>query len=104
MAKDGERVIAFCGYGSYRDDSLPDTGEIFALYVLSGYYGTGAGVLLMKEALELLRRYPAVALWVLADNRRAIRFYEKQGFVPDGAEQSVVLGKPLAEIRMILRR
>ena len=104
VAKDGERVIGFCGYGAYRDDSLPDTGEIFALYVLSGYYGTGAGAMLMKEALGRLSRYPSAALWVLADNHRAIRFYEKQGFVPDGTEQTVTLGKPLREIRMILRR
>ena len=97
-------MIGFCGYGAYRDDSLPNTGEIFALYILREYYGTGAGAMLMKEALGRLSRYPAAALWVLADNHQAIRFYEKQGFVPDGTEQTVALGKPLREIRMILRR
>ena len=104
VAKDGERVIGFCGYGGYRDDSLPDTGEIFALYVLSPYYGTGVGAMLMNAALARLDRYPAVALWVLGDNGRAIRFYEKQGFIPDGTEQTVSLGAPLREIRMIRRR
>ena len=28
--------------------------------------------------------YPRVVLWVLADNARARRFYERAGFVPDG--------------------
>ena len=100
-AKDGDRVIGFAGYGSYRDDSLPDTGEIFALYVLREYYGTGAGRLLMEEALRRLNGYSAAALWVLGDNRRAIRFYEKCGFAQDGTEQIIDLGAPLTEIWMI---
>ena len=104
VAKDGERVVGFCGYGAYRDDSLPDTGEIFALYVLSEYRGSGVGAMLMGEALKRLDRFPSVALWVLRDNGRAIRFYEKQGFVPDGTEQTVSLGAPLWEIRMIRSR
>jgi len=29
--------------------------------------------------------YSTVTLWVLRDNRRARRFYERAGFVPDGA-------------------
>ena len=36
-------------------EEVGDTGEIFALYVLREYYGTGAGRLLMEEALRLLR-------------------------------------------------
>ena len=34
VAKDGNRVVGFVGYGD-RGDEAPDTGEIFALYVLS---------------------------------------------------------------------
>ncbi len=102
-AVDGDRVIGFAGFGAYRDDSLRDTGEVYALYVLRDYYGTGAGRLLMEEALRRLRGYSAAALWVLRDNRRAVRFYEKCGFTPDGTEQTVELGAPLCEIRMIRR-
>ena len=102
-AMDGDRVIGFAGYGAYREDTLPDTGEIFALYVLREYWGTGAGRLLMEEALRRLRGFSAAVLWVLRDNRRAIRFYEKCGFTPDGTEQTIDLGAPLCEIRMIRR-
>ena len=28
---DGDKVVGFAGYGSYHDDTLSDTGEIFAL-------------------------------------------------------------------------
>ena len=36
--------------------------------------------------LEQLKAYPKICLWVLKDNGRAIRFYEKSGFRPDGEE------------------
>lgn len=44
VAKDGERVIGFVGYGPYRDDTLHDCGEVYALYVLSAYQGQGGGI------------------------------------------------------------
>ena len=104
LALDGDRVVGFAGYGSYRDETLPDTGEVFALYILREYYGSGVGRALMETALDKLGRFPSVALWVLKDNGRAIRFYEKCGFRPDGTEQTITLGKELTEIRMIFRR
>ena len=102
VAKDGGRVIGFAGVGD-RGDEDPETGEIFAMYVLSEYYGKGVGRQLMDAALERLKGYPRICLWVLKENRRAIRFYEKCGFAADGAETfSETLAA--AEIRMTLRR
>ena len=101
VAREGERVIGFVGYGG-RGEEDPDTGEIFALYVLEEYWGTGAARLLMEAGLEGLRKYPKVCLWVLKENRRAIRFYEKCGFARSGEEKYLpALGA--AEIRMIRR-
>lgn len=37
VAKDGDKVIGFVGYGKYRDDTLSDCGEVFAIYVLADY-------------------------------------------------------------------
>ena len=51
VAKENGRVIGFVGYGD-RGDEAPDTGEIFALYVLSEYYGKGVGLRLIKAGLE----------------------------------------------------
>lgn len=104
VAKDGGRVVGFAGYGPYRDGTLPDTGEIFALYILKEYFGTGLGQRLMDAALEKLEGYGRAALWVLEDNKRAIRFYEKCGFRADGTRQILKLGTEIAEIRMILER
>ncbi len=93
------RVIGFIGYGT-RKEEAPDTGEIFALYVLSEYYGTGVALKLMDAAMERLKGLPRICLWVLKENKRAIRFYEKCGFVPDGAE-TVSPQIAAAEIRMV---
>lgn len=102
VAKDGGRVVGFVGYGD-RGDEAPGVGEIFALYVLSEYYGTGVGRRLMEEGLAQLRDYPEICLWVLKGNARAIRFYEKCGFRPTGEETiSATIGA--AEIRMVLIR
>lgn len=85
VAEADGRVIGFVGYGD-RGDDAPDTGEVFALYVLADYYGTGVAQKLMNAALDRLKDRSEVCLWVLKENQRAIRFYEKCGFRPDGAE------------------
>lgn len=102
VAKNGERVVGFAAYGKYRNDEFENTGEIYAIYVLADYYGKGVGHMLMKEALERISEFPRVALWVLKDNGRAISFYKKFGFRPDGREEILTLGSPVTEIRMIL--
>ena len=102
VAKDNGRVIGFVGYGDCGNET-PNTGEIFALYVLPEYYGTGVGKQLMDAGLEQLKGYPQICLWVLKENKRAIRFYEKCGFQPDGQE---LFSKNVeaAEIRMVLHK
>ena len=101
VAKDNGRVIGFVGFGD-RGDEAPGIGEIFAMYVLSEYYGTGVAQKLMEAGLRQLEGYPKVCLWVLRENKRAIRFYEKCGFSPDGEEMiSPNLG--VSEIRMVKR-
>lgn len=104
VARDGEKVIGFVTYGPYRWEDLPETGEVMAIYVLKEYYGRGVGRALMEKALEALSGYGRVALWVLKGNGRAIRFYEKCGFRPDGTEDTLTLGRPVTELRMILDR
>jgi ribosomal protein S18 acetylase RimI-like enzyme len=103
IAKDGDRVVGFVGYGKYRDDELDNTGEIYAIYILKDYYGRGVGYRLMQEGLMQLRDYPQIAVWVLKDNKRAIQFYERCGFKFDGREAEIKLGVPVVEERMILR-
>lgn len=102
VAKDGETVVGFAGYGTCSDSALPETGEVFAIYILQEYYGQGVGRALMSAALEKLSGYKRIAVWVLEGNRRAIRFYEKCGFAFDGARKEIQLGTANTEVRMIL--
>lgn len=104
IAKDGDSVVGFVGYGKYRNDELENTGEIFAIYILSQYYGKNVGRRLMQAALSELADYPKIAVWVLKENKRAISFYERLGFRFDGKEETLELGSPVVEARMVLKR
>ena len=86
VAKEGDRVIGFVGYGNHGPEE-PDMGEVYALYVLPEYHGTGVGRQLMDAALEKLATYPKICLWAVKGNDRAVRFYEKCGFHLTGEEK-----------------
>jgi ribosomal protein S18 acetylase RimI-like enzyme len=60
---------------------------VYAIYVVPAWWAAGAGRALMDTALAALRAdgYLRAVLWVLADNTRARRFYQRAGFAPDGA-------------------
>ena len=102
IAMDGRRVIGFAGYG-HREGDPPETGEVFAMYVLSDYYGKGVGRSLMNAALDQLKDYPEICLWTLKENKRAVRLYLKCGFAHDGREKINEVIEA-AEIRMVLKR
>ena len=61
--------------------------ELYALYVRPAWWSTGTGRALMDQVLAKASTagYRCIALWVLEDNSRARRFYERAGFAPDGA-------------------
>ena len=60
--------------------------ELYALYVRPAWWSTGTGRALMERVLAWTSGtgYLFITLWVLRDNRRARRFYERAGFAPDG--------------------
>lgn len=57
--------------------------EIERIYVKSAYHGKKVGQLLYEKALELARLHNKAYLWlgVWEQNPKAIRFYEKNGFI-----------------------
>jgi len=55
------------------------------LYTVPGTHGSGLGQALLDASLP--GRRPAY-LWVLSENTRAVRFYERNGFTADGLQVS----------------
>jgi GNAT superfamily N-acetyltransferase len=92
--RDGE-VLGWLGYGPNRDDPPatcsaggPDpVGEIYGIYVHPDHWRTGTGTALMEEAVARMAAagFGEATLWVLEENPTARRFYERQGWRPDGA-------------------
>lgn len=72
--------------GHCQDADLVAHGEIWALYVDPNRWGSGTGRGLIASARELLYRngFSAASLWVLERNSRARKFYELDGWHPDG--------------------
>ncbi len=66
--------------------TAPDDAELKRIYVLSKWHGTGIGRALfdVAEAEARSRRASRLVLSVYKSNWRAIRFYERQGFVVIG--------------------
>ncbi len=95
VALDGDIIVGFVLAGPCRDEDRagPRHWEVYAIYVLAEHWGRGWGESLLSQVLLSAPSNSAdVSLWVLADNERAIRFYERLGFVFDGAERVEVLG------------
>lgn len=104
--EDGDRVAGFGTLSYHARDfvSVPEAGEIVALYVLQEYHGFGLGRMLMERCLAEISR-PRAALFVLAGNDRAIGFYEHMGFRLTGHVLSYeTAGGTLRELEMVLER
>ena len=85
----------------YRSAGHSDWGEIRAIYLLAEYWSKGGGRQLLDFAVAELRRrgFDTMALWVLKNNLRARRFYEANGFYPDGAIREELIGTVQNELR-----
>jgi ribosomal protein S18 acetylase RimI-like enzyme len=103
VAESGGRVVGWACHGPCRDDgSAAGDDELYAIDVDPDHLGTGAGRALLRECV---RQSAALGrsrmfLWVLKENVRARRFYERAGFRADGAEEPFEAGVVLVpEVR-----
>lgn len=100
LIENGELAGVACVCASRWPD-WPGFGEIVTLYLLPEYMGKGYGGPLLARAVRELERqgFRNILLWVLEENHRARRFYEKHGFTPGGASMEDGFGgKPLKEL------
>lgn len=80
------------GFAKVKKSSLNEQIESIAqmelqkIYVLSYYHGSGAGAALMQAVLEMAHELQPDYVWLdtPTSNAKAIRFYEKNGFIMAG--------------------
>jgi GNAT superfamily N-acetyltransferase len=76
--------------------------ELVAMYVDPAHWGKGTGGALMEAALGRLAGLPykEAVLWTFKENKRAITFYERHGWSPDGAAKvHPRTGEPASRMR-----
>lgn len=92
VAEENGVVIAWASGGLSRDEDGNGSSELHAIYVLPTYWGKQIGAALMRGIEAVLHFAPKTTLWVLRENHRAIRFYEKFGYVADGTQNELERG------------
>ncbi|KUM78358.1 GNAT family N-acetyltransferase [Streptomyces curacoi] len=103
VAERGGQVVGWACHGPYRDgEARTEDAELYALYVDPAHYGNGTGHALLQESVRRCTAagHPRMLLWVLRDNTRARKFYERADFRPDGTEEPFeVDGVEVPEVR-----
>jgi putative acetyltransferase len=88
VAEQADEMIGFV--------TIDATGYLDQLVVAPEHWGSSLGDALVDEAK---RRSPdGVTLLVNKDNARAIRFYERNGFVPAGEDVNPSSGRPVLKM------
>jgi GNAT superfamily N-acetyltransferase len=90
VAEEDGLILGFATTMPSRDESLPDHGELCALYADPAHWGRGLGVALVSAARQQLlsQGFDKALLWVLAGNLRAERFYQLDGWKSDGVSRT----------------
>ncbi|MFF8971158.1 GNAT family N-acetyltransferase [Streptomyces sp. NPDC014995] len=105
VAEQAGEVVGWAAHGPYREGAhRTRDAELYALYVDPARVGTGVGRALLAEAVRrtAARGHRRMYLWVLEENVRARRFYERAGFHADGAREPFdVAGAAVPEVRYV---
>ena len=72
-----------------------------ASMLLLGSIGGAAMEFILSHARA--QGYTALSLWVLRDNARAVRFYRRHGFSPDGQAKTLAAEAPVLVERYLKR-
>ncbi len=100
VIEDGQ-MIGTAGFCRSRWEKYSDYGEIVSIYFLPAYMGKGYGRLLLNRCMEELKQcgFDKILLWVLEENHRARKFYEKNGFIcSEVFREDTIGGKDVREV------
>ena len=97
VAETEDGIVGFVAAGPSRTEEGP--GELYAIYVLPEEWGSGAAACLMAAFKDWLadEGHTSAMLWVLSDNPRARRFYEREGWRADGDRVDTIRGVEVEE-------
>ncbi|MFD6163342.1 GNAT family N-acetyltransferase [Nocardia sp. NPDC060256] len=84
QARTDARIITAESAGRIIGVVAANPGHLRSLYVSPPHWGTGIAQLLHDNAIDAETNTDQWQLWVLKDNNRARRFYERQGWHADG--------------------
>lgn len=102
LGVEGGAIVGFVTTSASRDPDGAGQGEICALYLHPEHLGRGSGAALLSAGTRALdgAGFEEATLWVLTENHRARRFYERHGFVADGTAKVFTLaGVEIPELR-----
>lgn len=103
---DRDKIIGTSSFSASRSDDMAGYGEIISIYLLPEYIGRGYGKQLLQAAIDGLKQmgFHDIFLWVLEENVRARKFYEKSGFKSNGKRlNDNIGGRDLTELQYVCR-
>ncbi len=86
----GKQIVGFASVGPSPDEDVKGiAGELDRIYLHPSVWGHGHGSVLLRWCEEKLTelKFRTIKLWVFEVNERALRFYEKHGYKPDGCKK-----------------
>lgn len=82
------KVIGILSIGDTADSDKKGAFELWRIYIEKAYQNKGIGSELIKfaqnEAVRL--KYKEMVIWAFKENKRAVSFYKKHGFIVDKEE------------------
>ncbi len=84
-------VKGFVIHDNSRDSDCDNSYEVKAIYVEPAFINNGIGKQLLKNAEEscIKSNLSKISIWVLEENLKARKFYEKNGYTQDGSEKTI---------------
>jgi RimJ/RimL family protein N-acetyltransferase len=102
-AVDRDEIVGVLRVGPARDGS--GVGELMVIYVHPDWWGTPAGQLLIERAHEVLaEQFGEAVLTALAENPRARRFCERNGWTLDAIMSEPHFGGEPTEVARYRKR
>lgn len=106
VAQVDKELVGFATFGPARDTNVEDknSAELVALNISPEYWRQAIGSQLLSGVIDSVKvKYKNLYLWVAEKNIRAISFYEKHGFNPDGKTKTDKSHGDIVELRYVAR-